>query len=149
MKETKIMRIYRISNFLYNRRIPLLPKLITRFIRLMFSAEIPCSCTLGKGVQLKHGGLGIVIHDKAIIGDNTVIFQHVTIGGRESSGTPTIGRNVYIGVGACILGNVFVGDNSKIGANAVVVKDVPQNVTVVGVPANILIKKEKSHEKSI
>ncbi len=138
MKETKILKMYRIANFLYRKKIPLIPKIITKLIRIIFSAEIPCSCKLGCGVQLKHGGLGVVIHDRAVIGNNTTIFQHVTIGGRENRGVPQIGENVYIGAGACILGNVKVGNNVKIGANSIVIKDVPDSVTVGGIPAKIL-----------
>ena len=133
--ESKIIKFYRLSHKLYSKKVPFIPKVMTRLIRIFFSAEIPSSCVLGKGVQLKHGGLGIVIHDEAIIGENTIIYQHVTIGGREHRGTPIIGSNVYIGAGACILGNIHIGDDAKIGANAVVVQDVPVGMTVVGVPA--------------
>jgi serine O-acetyltransferase len=138
MKDPKIIKWYRVSRFLYLKRIPLLPKIIKKMIRVLFSAEIPFTCIIEKGVILKHGGLGVVIHDNAIIGKNTVIFQHVTIGGREERGYPTIGEGVYIGVGACILGGVSIGSYSKIGANAVVISDVEPYSTYVGVPAHKL-----------
>ncbi|WP_157726634.1 serine O-acetyltransferase [Thalassotalea crassostreae] len=108
---------------------------MTRVLRLLFSAEIPASCYLGCGVELKHGGLGIVLHDNLQVGENTVIYQNVTIGGREQHGTPKIGKGVYIGAGACILGNVIVGDGARIGASSVVLKDVVEGTTVVGNPA--------------
>jgi len=130
----KVMRLYRLSRFLYLHKIPIIPKVISRTIRFLFSAEIPYTCTIGQNVQLKHGGLGIVLHDRAIIGDECVIYQHVTLAGIDGK-SPQIGKNVLIGVGAVILGGVIIGDNSKIGANAVVVHDVPENATVVGVPA--------------
>ena len=141
MVESKIMKLYRLEHFLYKKNIPLLPKVICKLIRIIFSAEIPYTCELGKNVQLKHGGLGIVIHDNAIIGENTIIYQHVTIGGREDRGHPTIGKNVYIGTGSCILGKVHISNNVKIGANSVVLNDVPEGITVGGVPAINLHKK--------
>lgn len=136
MKEPKIIKWYRLSRFLYLKKIPLLPRIIRKIMRILFSAEIPFTCEIDKGVILKHGGLGVVIHDSAKIGRNTVIFQNVTIGGREGRGVPVIGENVYIGAGACILGQVYIGDNSRIGANAVVITDVEPNSTYVGIPAH-------------
>lgn len=136
--ETKVIKMYRISNYLYKKRLYSLASIFTHLIRLLFSASIPASCSIGKNTQIKHGGLGVVIHNNAVIGENCTIYQHVTIGGKESSGTPVIGKNVYIGTGACILGNVRIGDGVKIGANSVVIKDVPENSTVVGVPGKIL-----------
>lgn len=135
---SKIMKMYRLSHNAYKAKIPLLPKIISRIIRLFFSAEIPYSCILDTGVDLVHGGLGVVIHPKAYVGKNTKIYQNVTIGGREGRGHPYIGNNVYIGTGACILGGITIGDNSKIGANAVVITDVPKGGVVVGIPAKII-----------
>ncbi len=140
MKESKIIKLYRMERKLYLYNIPVLPKLISRIIRVFFSAEIPYTCNLAEGVQLMHGGLGVVIHDNAQIGSNTIIYQNVTIGGREGRGYPTIGRNVYIGVGACILGGVHIEDNAKIGANAVVIHDISEGDSVGGVPAKSLIR---------
>lgn len=81
---------------------------------------------------------GIVIHQKSRIGENTLIYQNVTLGGRKGSSGPIVGKNCVIGSGACILGDIKIGDNVKIGANAVVLKDIPDNCTVVGVPARIV-----------
>ena len=135
MKKSKIVKLYLIARKLHKMKIPLLPNMIRKLIRLLFSAEIPFTADIHKSVELKHGGLGIVIHDKTSIGKNCVIYQHVTIGGRENRGHPIIGDNVYIGAGACILGNVKIGDNVKIGANSVVLNDVDNDTTVVGIPA--------------
>jgi serine O-acetyltransferase len=139
-KESKVVKAYRVSNFFYRNRCFFLSRLVTKLIRLAFSAEIPASCIIGENVQFKHGALGVVLHDNLIIGNHCVVYQNVTIGGREHHGTPQIGDNVYIGSGACILGNVKVGDNSKIGANAVVLYDVLAESTVVGIPAKEIHK---------
>ena len=136
--KTKIMILYEKANRAYKRGKIRKAKLYQKIIRFLFSAEIPFSAEIGKSVDFKHGGLGVVIHENAIIGDNTVIFQNVTIGGMPDGGVPKIGKNVYIGSGAVILGGIVIGDNVKIGANAVVLKDVPENHTVVGIPAKLV-----------
>ncbi len=135
---SKIMNLYRLSHKAHQAKIPFVPYILSRIIRLMFSAEIPYSCELGEGVDLIHGGLGVVIHPKARVGKKTKIYQNVTIGGREGRGHPNIGDKVYIGTGACILGGITVGDNAKIGANAVVIQDVPEGGVVVGIPAKVI-----------
>ena len=134
---TKIMRLYRKANNAFRKGHRNKARFYQLLIRLIFSAEIPYSAKLGQGVDLVHGGLGCVIHDEAIIGENTRIFQNVTIAGGPDGGVPIIGKNVYIGSGAVILGGVTIGDGAKIGANAVVLKDVPIGATAVGVPAVI------------
>lgn len=129
---------YKIGKFLYNCKIPILPKFFSSLNYLLFHCYLPCSATIGRDTKLGYGGLGIVIHARAVIGNNVIIGQNVTIGGRSGNyDVPIIGNNVYIGAGAKILGPVHVGDNSKIGANAVVIKDVPANTIAVGVPAII------------
>ena len=135
---SKIMSLYRVSNRLYKAKIPLLPGIISKIIRIAYSAEIPPSCTLEKGVELAHGGLGVVIHHNTTIGKNSKIYQNVTIGGREGRGNPRIGNNVYIGTGASILGGITIGDNAKIGANAVVLNDIPKDAVAVGIPAKVI-----------
>jgi serine O-acetyltransferase len=82
---------------------------------------------------------GIVIHPRASIGPNCLIFQQVTIGTAKGEGVPTLGAGVEIGAGARILGDIVIGDNAKIGANAVVLCDVPEGATAVGVPARIVL----------
>ena len=107
------------------------------------SHAISAQATVGEGTKFYHHGLGIVVHQDAVIGSNCIIFQNVTIGEKHSAkdnnhGVPTIGDNVMIGAGAVLLGDVHIGDNAVIGANAVIVKDVPSDKTAVGIPARIL-----------
>ena len=94
----------------------------------------------GHGIVIGHNGCGIVINEKAKIGNDVTIFQNVTIGGRKESSAPVIGDNVMIGAGAVIIGDVTIGNDAKIGANAVVLQDVPDHATAVGVPAVIITK---------
>lgn len=133
-----LMKFIKIMNFFYEKKIPLLPKLFLWMIRILFSADIPLGIKIGKGSIIKHNGLGVVLHNKCVIGENVTIMQNVTIGGRNGRGAPILENNVFVGVGACILGNVIIGENSMIGANAVVIKDVPKNVVVGGIPAKII-----------
>lgn len=134
-----VVRLYYLSRKLYLRRIPFLPQIIHKIIRIIFACDLKYTAQLGKNVGMFHNGLGVVIHKDAQIGDGCRIYQNVTIGGNGKSGdlngVPNIGKNVFIGAGAVILGPVHIGDNAKIGANAVVISDVPENTTVVGNPA--------------
>lgn len=138
---SRIMRAYKAMHKSYKRKIPVIPKLLYYYIRVFYSAEIPPSCALEDGVDLVHGGLGVVIHNNAIVGSGTKIYQNVTIAGKtnvkdpEARRYPIIGKNVLIGAGACILGGVTIGDNAQIGANAVVTHDVLEGSVVVGIPA--------------
>ena len=119
--------------------IPLLPLLITYFIRFVFSAYIPYSARIGKGTILGYGGLGIVIHGRSVIGKNCHIDQNVTIGGTSRIyGVPVMGDHVYVCAGAKILGPVTIGSDVVIGANSVVLKDIPANSLVVGIPGHIV-----------
>jgi serine O-acetyltransferase len=120
------------------RNVPLIPTLIQRFIRVIFSCEIPSTVSIGSGTKFVHNGLGVVVHSNAKIGSNCRIYQNVTIGGRHNRGCPVIGDNVFIGAGACVLGGVTIGDGAMIGANAVVITDVPAKTVVGGVPADVL-----------
>jgi serine O-acetyltransferase len=137
-KTSSLMRRYRFMRRCYLMHIPVLPGLVMRYIRVVYSCDIPYTCDLADGVVLCHNALGVVIHEKAVVGSGTRIYQNVTIGGRHGRGSPVIGRNVFIGAGACVLGGVRVGDNAVIGANAVVIHDVPENAVMGGVPAKIL-----------
>ncbi|AZJ35035.1 serine acetyltransferase [Tenacibaculum singaporense] len=121
------------------RKLPIIPKLITYFIRLVFGCYLPYSIKLGKKFVLGYGGLGIVIHARTIVGDDVHIDQNVTIGGTSKKyEVPKLGNSVYVGAGAAIIGPVTIGNNVVIGANAVVVKDIPDGCLVVGVPAKII-----------
>jgi len=137
-EKSSLMRIFRLMEFCYEKKIPLIPGLIMRYIRIIYSCDLPVGLRLGKGVILKHNGLGVVIHPKAIVGENTQIYQNVSIAGRNNRGTPVIGNNVFIGAGACVLGGIKIGNNVSIGANAVVLDDIPDNSVVVGIPGKVV-----------
>ncbi|MFA5090758.1 MAG: serine O-acetyltransferase EpsC [Candidatus Omnitrophota bacterium] len=130
---------YRIAHSLCRMRLFFLARMLSQFSRFITGIEIHPGAKIGKGLFIDHG-MGVVVGETAIIGDNVLLYQGVTLGGtgiEKGKRHPTIGNNVVIGAGAKVLGNITVGDNSYIGANAVVVKDVPPNSTVVGVPGRI------------
>jgi serine O-acetyltransferase len=130
---------HRIAHALHRLRIPVLPRLIMHGSRLMTGIEIHPAAAIGRGLFIDHG-MGVVIGETAIIGNNVTLFQGVTLGGtgkERGKRHPTIGDNVVIGAGAKVLGNITIGDNSVIGANAVVIREVPEHSTVVGVPGRI------------
>ena len=130
---------YRFGNWCYRNKIPFLPKLIWKMGYLLFNSSVPSSVTIGKGSKFAYGGIGIVIHARTVIGMNCMIGQNVTIGGKSGwYEVPIIGDNVEISAGARILGPIKIGSNVIIGANAVVVKDVPDNCIVAGIPAKII-----------
>lgn len=130
---------HRIAQPLYKIGIPFLPRWISQVGRFFTGIEIHPGATIGNSLFIDHG-MGVVIGETTIIGDNVTLYQGVTLGGtgkEKGKRHPTIGNNVVIGAGAKILGNIKIGDNSYIGSNAVVIKDVPDNSTVVGVPGRI------------
>lgn len=135
---------YRISHWCYLHKIPLLPKLITLMIFLIYNSKVPYQAKIGKGTSLGYGGIGVVIHKDTVIGNDCLIAQHVTIGGGNSRypGVPVIGNCVHISHGAIVFGGIEVGDNVTIGANAVVCKPVPENAIVAEVPAKIIRVKD-------
>lgn len=137
---------YRISRWCYLHHIPIIPKLITLIIFLIYNSKIPYYAEIGKGTRFGYGGIGVVVHNKAKIGSYCSISQQVTIGaggGKTTpSGVPVIGNHVNIHKGAIIFGDITIGDNAEIGANAVVNKSVPANAIVVGIPARILRYKD-------
>jgi serine O-acetyltransferase len=131
---------YRVAHRLRRWGIPLLPRMISQFARWLTGIEIHPAAIIGKGFFIDHG-MGVVIGETAEIGDYVTLFQGVTLGGtgkEHGKRHPTIGNHVVIGAGAKILGGIKVGDNVKIGANSVVLKSVPANSTVIGVPARII-----------
>ena len=143
----------------YRRKIMRGGKLISYYYKFKYNkiclrnnSFIPISSQIGDNIVFPHGLAGIFISQKAIIGDNCVVFHQVTIGSnnlKDSNGygAPIIGNNVYIGAGAKIIGNVKIGDNVRIGANAVIVNDIPANATVVlDNPRIILHEKSKNNE---
>ena len=121
------------------RFLPIIPNLITYLIRFVFSCYLPFKIKIGKNFVLGYGGLGVVIHERTIIGDDCHIDQNVTIGGTSKKyGVPVLGNHVYVGSGAKILGPIIIGDNVVIGANAVIVENIPNNSLVVGIPGKII-----------
>jgi len=131
---------YIISFWLHKKKIPLLPTLINRiFIRIIASCQIGLGAVIGRNVIFGYGGLGVVIHHKAVIGDNVNIGTGVTIGGTTNKGgVPVIGKNTIISTGCKIIGPVVIGDNCVIGANSVVLSNIPNNCVVVGSPAKVI-----------
>ncbi len=130
---------HRVAHFLWNLKIPFFPRALSQFARFLTGIEIHPGAQIGDGLFIDHG-MGVVIGETAIIGNDVTLFQGVTLGGTgKETGKrhPTLGNNVVVGTGAKILGNIQIGDNSYIGANAVILKDVPANATVVGVPGRI------------
>lgn len=134
-----LIHFYRFNNWLYRHHVPLLPKLIWKFQYLLYNSSVPASCKIGTGTKFGYGGIGVVLHSRTEIGKNCMIGQGVTIGGKSGwYEVPVIGDNVIINAGARIIGPVRIGNNVEIGTNCVVVKDVPSNCVVAGVPAKIL-----------
>lgn len=136
---------YRVSHTVYLAKIPFLPRFISQLAKFFTGIEIHPGATIGKGFFIDHG-MGVVIGETSIIGDNVTLFQGVTLGGtgkEKGKRHPTLGNNIVVGTGAKILGNINIGDGVMIGANAVVIKDVPTDSTVVGVPGRIVKKEGK------
>ncbi len=126
-----------IAHGLYKRKMFFLARFVSQLSRFLTGIEIHPGATIGKGFFIDHG-MGVVIGETCEIGDNVLLYQGVTLGGTgKDSGKrhPTIGNNVLVGSGAKVLGPIHVGDNVRIGSGSVVLKDVPDDVTVVGIPA--------------
>ncbi len=130
---------YRIANKLKKWKIPFIPRLISQIARFFTGIEIHPGATIGEKFFIDHG-MGVVIGETTIIGDNVLVYQGVTLGGTgkdQGKRHPTIGDRVTIGAGAKVLGNITIGSDSNIGAGSVVIDDVPEHSTVVGVPGRI------------
>jgi len=131
---------YRLSHWLSVHRVPFVPRVISQLARWLTGIEIHPAATIGKGFFIDHG-MGVVIGETSEIGDYVTLFQGVTLGGtgkERGKRHPTLGNHVVVGAGAKILGGIRIGDNVKVGANSVVLKSVPPNSTVIGVPARII-----------
>ncbi len=138
---------HRISNKLWHWGFKWLARFISHFARWFTGIEIHPGATIGRRFFIDHG-MGVVIGETAEIGDDVTLYHGVTLGGtswKEGKRHPTLGNGVIVGAGAKILGPIHVGDNAKIGSNAVVVKDVPPGVTAAGIPARILDDVKKTH----
>ncbi|MBQ8669077.1 serine O-acetyltransferase [bacterium] len=131
---------YRFAHRLHKWHIPLLPRIISYLTRIVTGIEIHPGARIGRRFFIDHGE-GVVIGETTIIGDDVLLYQQVTLGGTgKESGKrhPTIGNKVIVGAGAKVLGNIIIGDNVRIGAGSVVVEDVPENSTVIGVPGRVV-----------
>ncbi len=136
---------HRINHFLHSLRIPFFPRLFSQLVRFFTGVEIHPGAKIGPGFFIDHG-MGVVIGETSEIGENVTLYQGVTLGGtgtERGKRHPTLGSNVVVGAGAKILGNIRLGNNVKVGAGSVVVHSVPDNCTVVGVPAEIVRKEGK------
>jgi serine O-acetyltransferase len=142
---------HRIAHFFYLKNHFFIARFISQISRSMTGIEIHPGATIGRRFFIDHG-MGVVIGETTIVGNDVLLYQGVTLGGtglEKGKRHPTIGNNVVIGTGAQVLGNIAIGDNSYIGANAVVIKDVPPNSTVVGVPGRITKQDGKKMDISL
>ena len=140
----KAVFFHRIANFFSIAKLDLIARIISQFSRFLTGIEIHPRAKIGKNLFIDHG-MGVVISETSEIGDNVTIYHGVTLGGispsensdnqRNIKRHPTLKNNVVVGSGAQVLGPIIVGENAKIGANAVVTKDVPENAVMVGIPA--------------
>lgn len=136
----RAIRCYRLAHRFYVRKHYTAARIISQWARKKTGIEIHPGATIGKGLFIDHG-MGVVIGETAVIGDNCLLYQGVTLGGTgkdKGKRHPTLGDNVLVGAGAKVLGPFTVGSNVKIAANAVVLNAIPDNCTAVGVPAHIV-----------
>lgn len=141
--------LHRLSHRLYGQGQYKLARLINYWARVLTGADIHPGASLGKGIFIDHA-TGVVIGETAIVGQNVSIFQGVTLGGVSTAKEkrhPTVMDNVIIGAHATVLGDIVIGENVKIGAGSVVVKDVPPNVTVVGIPGKVVVKRNCERDR--
>jgi len=134
-----IISLQKVAHWLLIHKIPILPKLFYGLQFLIYNSSIPPSVVIGKGTKCAYKGIGVVIHGRTVIGENCLIGQGITIGGRSKHyEVPVIGNNVYLGAGCRILGPIRVGDDSIVAPNAVVIHDVPDHSIVAGIPARVI-----------
>ena len=138
MHDRGVIKIYRISHFLYIHHFKLLARFFQVMIRIVCAATIPYRCKIGKGTKMPHGAQGVVLNENVAIGENCLISAGVVIGGSNSDKVPRIGNNCIIGANATIIGNVDIGENTIIGAGSVVTKSIKSNCVAVGNPAKII-----------
>ena len=135
----KALLYYKVSRYFYLKKRYFIARWFLEHGKRKTGIEIHPGAIIGKRLFIDHG-IGVIIGETTIIGDDVVIFHGVTLGGtgkEKGKRHPTIGNNVIIGCGAKVLGNIIIGDNAKIGANSVVLKDIPINSTVVGIPGKV------------
>jgi serine O-acetyltransferase len=150
----KAMFFYRIGHSLVKIGVPFFPRLVSEIARFITGIDIHPGAQIGRGLIIDHG-MGVVIGETAIVGDDVIIYQGVTLGGTSLEPTkrhPTIEDRVVIGAGAKVLGNITIGSGSRLGANSVVIESCPPNSTVVGIPGRIIqrggvqVGEELSHD---
>ena len=132
--------LHRAAHKLYTSGFPLLARIVSQFNRMLTGIEIHPGASIGRRCFIDHG-MGVVIGETTEIGDDVLMYQGVTLGGtgkEKGKRHPTVGNNVVIGTGAKILGNINIGNHTKIGAGSVVIRSVPDNSTVVGVPCRVV-----------
>ncbi len=143
---------YRFAHWMAKKGIPFIPRALSQFARFITGIEIHPGATIGSGLFIDHG-MGVVIGETTEIGDNVTLFQGVTLGGtgkQRGKRHPTLGSHVVVGAGAKVLGPIKIGDYVKIGANSVVLQDVPDHSTVVGIPGKIVrIKDERVADEAL
>ncbi len=133
-------QLHRLAHTLYRWHIPVLPRLLSHISRFLTGIEIHPGAKIGEGFFIDHG-MGVVVGETSEVGDSVVLYQGVTLGGtshQKAKRHPTLGNNVVVGVGAQLIGDITIGDNSKVGAGSVVVISAPANATVVGVPGRVV-----------
>jgi serine O-acetyltransferase len=145
---------YRVAHIIYNKGFKTISRMLMGITQMITNIDIHPRCTIGRNVFIDHG-FGVVIGETAIVENNVLIYQGVTLGGvnleRNIKRHPTIKRGAVIGGGAKVLGDITIGENARVGANSVVVKSVPADSTAVGIPARVIIrgkdKSQLSHNK--
>jgi serine O-acetyltransferase len=141
--------MHRVSHRLWHWRLKLPARLLSQLARWLTGIEIHPGATIGRRFFIDHG-MGVVIGETAEIGDDCTLYHGVTLGGtmwKKGKRHPTLGNSVVVGAGAKILGPIVVGDNARVGSNSVVVKDVPAEATVVGIPGRIVTPKDEQAHK--
>lgn len=142
---------HRLNHWFFTHHCKVFARWLSQVLRSMTGIEIHPGAVIGSGVFIDHG-MGVVIGETAVVGDDCTIYQGATLGGtgkEDGKRHPTLGNNVVVAAGAKVLGPFTVGDNSKIGAGAVVLKEVPPNSTVVGVPGRIVRQNGKKTKKAL
>ncbi|MGP7819251.1 serine O-acetyltransferase [Niallia sp. 01092] len=142
---------HRIAHCFYKRNFFFLARVISQFSRFMTGIEIHPGATIGKRLFIDHG-MGVVIGETCEIGDNVTIYQGVTLGGtgkEKGKRHPTVKDNALIATGAKVLGSIIIGENAKIGAGSVVLRDVPSNSTVVGIPGRVKVQDGRKINKDL
>ena len=139
------LALHRVAHYLHTHGIAFLPRFLSHLGRFLTGIEIHPGATIGQGVFIDHG-MGVVIGETAIVGDYCLIYQNTTLGGtgkENGKRHPTLGKNVVVGAGAKVLGNIHIGNHVRIGAGSIVLRDVPDDCTVVGIPGRIISRSSR------